>query len=99
MMKMASGDGFPLRQGAGTGPRLVLVATEACGGGTPDLGFFLVVSVYIRADGVGIKSRGATRRRQFRGARPRRGGAPPRLVAASWVFWPTSNAPWASSGP
>ena len=37
MMKMATGEGSPLRQGAGTGSRLVLVATEVCGGGTPDL--------------------------------------------------------------
>ena len=39
MMKMATGDDSPLRQGAGTGSRLVLVATEACGGETFDLGF------------------------------------------------------------
>ena len=38
MMKMATGDDFPLQQGAGTGSRLVFVATEACGGGTSDLG-------------------------------------------------------------
>ena len=37
MMKMATGDDFPLRQDAGTGSRLVFVATEACGGGTSDL--------------------------------------------------------------
>ena len=37
MMKMASGDGFSLRQGAGRAPERFLVATEACGGGTPDL--------------------------------------------------------------
>ena len=71
MMKMASGDGFPLWQGAGTGSRLVVVATEVCGGGTPDLGLFLEVSIFIRIFGVGNKSRGAMRRRQTRGARPR----------------------------
>ena len=37
MIKMATGEGSPLRQGAGTGSRLFLVAIEACGGGTPDL--------------------------------------------------------------
>ena len=37
MMKMATGEGFPLRQGAGTGLDWLLVATEASGGGTPDL--------------------------------------------------------------
>ena len=29
------------------GPDWFLVATEACGGGTPDLGFFLGVSIFI----------------------------------------------------
>ena len=47
LMKMASGDGIPLRQGAGTGSRLVLVATEACGGRTPDLSSFLEVLGYV----------------------------------------------------
>ena len=37
MMKMAIGDGSPLRQGAEKDSREVLVATEAYGGGTPDL--------------------------------------------------------------
>ena len=35
MMKMATGEGFPLRQGAGTGLDWFSVATEASGGGTP----------------------------------------------------------------
>ena len=34
------------------GPNWFLVATEACGGGTPDLGFFLEGSVFVRLDGV-----------------------------------------------
>ena len=37
MMKMATGEGFPLQQGAGTGLDWFSVATEAFGGGTPDL--------------------------------------------------------------
>ena len=37
MMKMATEEGFPLRQGAGTGLDWFSVATEASGGGTPDL--------------------------------------------------------------
>ena len=37
MMKMATGEGFPLWQGAGTGLDWFSVATEASGGGTPDL--------------------------------------------------------------
>ena len=34
------------------GPGWFLVATEACGGGTPDLGFFSGVSVFIGIFGV-----------------------------------------------
>ena len=38
MMKMATGDDSPLRQGAGMGLDWFSVATEPCGGGTSDLG-------------------------------------------------------------
>ena len=55
-MKMATEDDSPLRQGAGTGLDWFSVATEACGGGTPDLGLFLGVWVYIRGVGVGKKA-------------------------------------------
>ena len=37
MMKMATGEGFPLRQGARTGLDWFSVATVAFGSGTPDL--------------------------------------------------------------
>ena len=37
MMKMATGEGFPLLQGAGMGLDWFSVATEASGSGTPDL--------------------------------------------------------------
>ena len=37
MMKIATGEGFPLRQGARMGLDWLSVATEASGGGTPDL--------------------------------------------------------------
>ena len=37
MIKMATGEGFPLRQGAGTGLDWFSVATEASSSGTPDL--------------------------------------------------------------
>ena len=47
---------FPLQQGAGTGLDWFSVATEACGGETPDLGYFLEVSVFIGIFGVGNKS-------------------------------------------
>src|SRR3989337_445361 len=40
------------------GPDWFLVATEACGGGTPDLGLFLGVSVFIGIFGVENKSGG-----------------------------------------
>ena len=60
------------------------MATEACGGGTPDLGFFLGVTGFIGELGVGIKSGGLPRGPQARGTRPR--GAPPRLVAASGLL-------------
>ena len=40
------------------GPDWFLVATEACGGRTPDLGFFSRVSVFIGIFGVGLTSGG-----------------------------------------
>ena len=57
-MDMATGEGSPLRQGAGTGLDWFSMATEASGGGTPDLGFFLEVLSYIRGVGVENKSGG-----------------------------------------
>ena len=36
MMKMATGEGSPSGRVPEQGPDWVLVATEACGGGTPD---------------------------------------------------------------
>ena len=47
MMKMATGEGFPLQQGAGTGLDWFSVATEASGGGTPELISVLEVLGYI----------------------------------------------------
>ena len=66
------------------GPDWFLVATEACGGGTPDLGFFLEVWGYIRGVGIGNKSGGSTRQ----GARPV-GRAPPPSWAAQTSSGPT----------
>ena len=51
-------------------PDWFFVALEACGGGTPDLGLFSEVSVFIGIYGGGNKSRGATRESQARGSRP-----------------------------
>ncbi len=42
-------------------PDWFLVATEACGGGTPDLGFFMGVSEFIGPDGGGVASSGPLR--------------------------------------
>ena len=73
------------------------VATEACGDGTPDLGFFLEVWGYIRGVGVGNKSGGSPRRPQGRGRAQGVGRTPhPRgglgtLLAHLWYsmgfFW------------
>ena len=74
------------------GPDWVLVATEACGGGTPDLGYVPEVWVYIRGVGVGNKSGRSPRR-------PRGRGRAPTLVGDSRLFWSILDNPWASSGP
>ena len=68
MMKMATGEGSPLRQGAGTGLDWFSVATEACGGGTPDLGYVLEVSVLIGIFGGGLMSGGSLSGPRDRGA-------------------------------
>ena len=47
MMKMASGDGIPLRRVPEQGPDWFLVATKACGGGTPDLSSVLMFLGYV----------------------------------------------------
>ena len=49
------------------GPDWFLVATEACGGGTPDLGYFLEVSVFIGIFGVGLTSGGSLSQPRGRG--------------------------------
>mgnify|MGYP007043350116 CR=1 FL=1 len=61
MMKMATERDCPLRQGAGTGLDWFSVATEASGGGTPDLFCFLEVSVFIGFFGVCFTLRWASR--------------------------------------
>ena len=47
MMKMATGEGSPFRQGAGTSLDWLSVATEASGGGTPNLISVLEVLGYV----------------------------------------------------
>ena len=51
------------------GPDWFLVSIEACGGGTPDLGLFLGVSIFIGIFGVQNKSGGSTSQPQGRKAR------------------------------
>ena len=59
MMKMATGEGFPAPAGC---LDWFSVATEASGGGTPDLGYFLEVSVFIGIFGVCLTSGGSPSR-------------------------------------
>ena len=70
MMKMATGEGFPLRQGARTDLDWLSVATEASGGGTPDLlcsrMFLGYMEIYRRKKYI----RGAMRGPRGWGARP-----------------------------
>ena len=69
-------------------PDWFFVATEAYGGGTPDLGFFLGVSVFIGIFGVGFTSGGSSSHPRGRG-RAQGGRARP----------PTSWTARDSSGP
>ena len=46
------------------------MATEACGGGTSDVGYFLEVSIFIGIFGVGLTSGGSPGRPGDRGPRP-----------------------------
>ena len=83
------------------GPDWFLVATKACGGGTPDLGYFLEVSVFIRFFGVGLTSRRCPSHPQ---GRPTRlggggGGGAPTLVGTPGLSWPNSFTPGSSFGP
>ena len=68
MMKMSTGDGSPLRQGAGTGSQLVLVAIEVCGSGTADLGYVLEVWGFIGEIGIENKPGGPQGVYEARGA-------------------------------
>ena len=60
MMKMATGEVFPLRQGAGTGLDWLSVATEASDGGTPNLAFFSGFFVFIGIFGVDLTPGGVS---------------------------------------
>ena len=70
MMKKATGEGSPSGRVPKQGLDWFLVATQACGGRTPDLGYFLEVSVLIGIFGIGLTSGGPPSRPRDRGARP-----------------------------
>ena len=59
------------------GPDWFLEATEACGGGTPDLGFFSGVSIFIGIFGVGLTSGGSPSRPHDRGTHQGGRACPP----------------------
>ena len=76
------------------------VATEACGGGTPDLGLFLGVSVFIGIFGVGFTLAGSPgcprdRGRALGGRTPHSFGQPRTLLAQLFCFggffWSINN--------
>ena len=98
MMNMATGEGFPLRQGAGMGLDWFSVATEASGGETPDLlcsrmllGY---MEIYRRKKYVGGPSGCPSDRGCAQG-----GGRAPTLVGSPGLSWSNSDTPWATSGP
>ena len=89
MMKMATGEGFPLRQGAWTGLDWLSMATEASGGRTPDLLCFLEVLGYMDIYRRKKSARGATRRPRGWRARP--------LQVSRIAFFPKITLPKVSS--
>ena len=90
--------GYPSGRVPERAPERFLVATEACGGGTPDLDYFLEVSVFIGIFGVGLMS-GGFRAVHEAGGAPRGMGARPTLVGSPGLSWPNSFIPGASFGP
>ena len=72
------------------GPDWFLVAIEACGGGTPDLGYFLEVWAFIGEVGVENKSGGPTGSPRGTGARPPPSWGPrdsPPVTIRSSIFY------------
>ena len=88
MMKMATIEGCPLRQGAGTGLDWFLVATEASSGGTPDLFSILEVLGYMELYRQKKHVRGATGAPRGRGHALGGGRAPhPREHLVPSLTW------------
>ena len=87
VVKMATGEGFPVRQGDGTGLDWFSVATEASGGRSPDLLCspivlgYMDIYIYRRKKYVS----GAMRGPRGWGARLRWVGTPPYLMAPSFL--------------
>ena len=82
MMMMATGEGPPSGRVPEQGPDWFLVATEACGGGTPDLLFSSKVLGYMGIYRRKKSVKGHSGSHET-GARLVGGGAPPTLVATS----------------
>ena len=80
MMKMASGDGFPLRQGAGTGSRLVFRGYRGLRRRNSQSRFLSGGYCIYRSFWRRFHVRGGPR------GSHKPGGAPPRLVVASGLF-------------
>ena len=105
---MAFGDDGPLRQGAREGLYWFLVAIEACGGGTSDLGYFLEVWAFIGEVGVENKLGGPTESPWGTGARPwgwacpapswgPRDSPPVTLRSSIFLYFPEKNLRWFSA--
>ena len=97
MMKMATDEGSPSGRVPEQGPYWFLVATEAGGGGTPDLGYFLEISVFIAIFGVGLTSGGSPSCPRDRG-RAQGVGRTPHPRGRPELLWPNSFTPGASFG-
>ena len=80
------------------GPDWFLVATEGCGGGTPDLGYFLEVFVFIGIFGVGLTSGGSPSRPRDRGPRPGGRARPPTSCPPRSFLGVGSKSPGSYSG-
>ena len=70
MMKMATGGGSPFGRVPEQGPDWFLVAREACSSGTPDLGFFSGVSIFIGFFCIGLTSGGSPSHPRGKGTHP-----------------------------
>ena len=99
MMKMATGEGSPLRQGAGTGCRLVFGGYRGLQrwNSRPILfsGGFSTYMIFWRRSHV----RGVSGLSTRQGPTPRGVGVPPTLVGSPGLSWPNSFAPGSSFGP